>query len=138
MLLENLLLIIVSIIGAVSTYTVSVGLKAGPIKASAILSLFVAIIVAIIPKTISWYSLVENMPVVFMGASFIGMSITEIMPNKSQIALAGLVFGLIFINEGIFFKGYGGGLGTVACLSVLITIGVIKLLSKNVSLTQNK
>lgn len=46
------------------------------------------------------------------------------------MAFSGSVFGLIFVSTSEFFIGYGGGLGTIACLSVIITLGLMSLIKK--------
>lgn len=128
-MIENIILIITSIISAIATYILSVKCKQGPVKASALLSFLVGtfflIFPSLFPETLS-----KSIPLVFFGASFVGMSSVKRISNNLWMAFAGMVFGLIFINSSKFFSGYGGGLGTTACLSVVITLGLINFWQK--------
>jgi hypothetical protein len=110
------------------TFIVSVKLKQGPVKASAGLSLLVAVLFYLFPHMLPAY-LTTKIPAAFFGASFVGMSAGSVLRNNLWATLAGLIFGFIFTNTSAFFNGFGGGLGTTACLSVLTTLGFVHLLS---------
>ena len=122
----SLILLSVSIIAAISTYYVNGDLKQGPIKSSALLSLVVALFFYFFPHIMSPI-LTTKIPVVFFGASFAGMSSKEVIHQYWWMALAGSIFGLIFLHTSKFFTGYGGGLGTTALLSIVITFALIQL-----------
>ena len=119
----NLILLLASVLGAVSTYVFNVQFKQGPVKASALLSLIVALVFHFLPPILPSI-LMTKIPLIFFGASFIGMSSPKILGRASWSVLAGLFFGFIFLNTSKFFTGFGGGLGTTACLSVAMTVGV--------------
>ena len=123
------IIILVSIIGAVSTFYVKVKYKWSPVKASALLSLIVGVVFFALQYLLQ-HDVIKTIPAVFIGASFAGMSAKRTVPNNWWVAFAGVVFGFIFLNTSKFFTGYGGGLGTTACLSVVITLGLMDLAKK--------
>lgn len=74
--------------------------------------------------------LAQAVPAAFMGASFCGMSAPPVLVSLRSAAVSGLFFALIFSSPVLFFKGYGGALGTMACISVLATAGLRQLINK--------
>ena len=72
-----------------------------------------------------------QVPYVVCGASFCGMSSSGILKNKFRALGCGIVYTWIFIVSASIFKGMGGGLGTGACLAVLMFQGIM-LLGKSV------
>lgn len=127
----NIYIIIFSILGALGTFLLHQRHK-DAVFASASLSLVVGLAFYFFPATLSF--LTVKAPVAFFGASFAGMSSLDRIKSWKWVSLSGLIFALIYINTSEFFTGYGGGLGASACLAVIITIGVMKLLK----LPQNK
>lgn len=115
-----MLSIIVGILGAWSTYKLAQVPSMGVVRSSALLSLLVGLIFYFLPVN-EELSLV---PVVFIGASFVGMTSVERISSDLQIMLAGLVFGLIFHYLSPTHAGFGGALGTSACLAVIVVLGV--------------
>lgn len=122
--MENAVLIFTGIIGAVVTFFINVKLKQGPVRGSALPSLVVALLFYFFPKTLNPY-LTENIPLVFFGASFIGMVSSKVLSNYYLLALSGALFGTFFINSSEFFQGYGGSLGTTAAISLLFSLGIV-------------
>ncbi len=123
------ILILIGIISAMATYILSVKLKQGAVRSSAILSLVIGLFFYFYPDLLSDY-LTKNIPLVFIGASFIGMTSPKIFSNLFIIAISGAVFSLIYLNTSMFFSGYGGVLGTTACISVLISFGLNVYINK--------
>ncbi len=122
----NFILIAVSIFAALSTFVVNNYFNQGPVKSSAILSLIVGLFFFTFPHLGSDY-LAIKVPLIFFGASFVGMSSSQTFQHWRETVIAGAIFGFIFINTSQFFTGFGGGLGTTALLSVLMTISLIKI-----------
>ncbi|MDM8173507.1 MULTISPECIES: hypothetical protein [Olivibacter] len=118
-----LILFIVSFAAAISTFYVNEHLKQGPVRSSAFLSLTIAIFFFLFPKLLSPY-LTTNIPVVFIGSSFIGMVSARLVSNYFLIGAAGLVFCTVYLNTSSFFNGYGGALGTSAAISLLAVLSL--------------
>lgn len=127
--MNTLILIITGIAGATTTFYVSTKMKQGAVRASALLSLVVALFFYIFPDILTTY-LTERIPVVFIGASFIGMVNANAVKHYGILGISGIIFTLIFLNTGNFFKGYGGLLGTSACISLLTAMSIPMVFSK--------
>lgn len=119
--MEKLILVLTGMCGAMATYYVNTRLKQGPVRASALLTLIVATYCYFFPDVLSPY-LAKNLPVVFIGSTFIGMVSAQKMSTYTGIAIAGLLFAAIYLNTSKFFDGYGGSLGTSACISILVML----------------
>ncbi len=138
--MDNLFIILTGIIAVIGTFYISTRLNQGAVRASAGLSLIVALITLIYPDLFSTYLLV-HIPIVFLGASFVGMVSKELISNYWILALAGLLFSLLYLNTGSYFEGFGGALGTTASISVVLILGLktfIKLTRIGLSSIQNK
>lgn len=72
----------------------------------------------------------------FIGTSFIGMISSKERGNYTQLAIAGSLFGLIYINKSDLFEGYGGALGALAFIALLTTLGFSVVLSKRSKITK--
>lgn len=118
-----LLLIAVSFLSATITFFVNEGLKQGPVRSSAMLSLIVAGYFYFFPATADSY-LVKNIPVVFIGASFVGMVSARLLSNYLLIGIGGIIFCLIYLHTSKFFNGYGGALGTSASIALLAVLSI--------------
>lgn len=128
--MTSMILIIVSIIGATVTYYAAHRLRLGVVKASAMLAVIVGGFFYLFPSGLS-SELTHSIPLAFIGATFVGMTRKNIIGDIIPIALAGAFFGIIFVYSAPFYNGFGGGLGTTACISVLITRGILYLLPGN-------
>ncbi len=124
--MEEITLLFVSIFGAISTFFVSQKFDISSVFTSAFLSFLVAIACHFLSGTLS-ESLEKNIPIVFIGASFVGMTSPKIISQMRWIALAGLFFGFIYMNASHYFSSHGGGLGTTAALSVIVSLGLIDM-----------
>lgn len=139
--MEIAAILITAIIGVISTFFVSTKMEHGTVRASAGLSLLVGLFFYFFPELLSSY-LTHNIPLAFMGASFVGMVSEKIIHNYWVLAFAGIVFSILYINTGTYFEGFGGALGTTASISVIVIMGLgllrkrfKKRMSKSVSST---
>ncbi|CCQ96216.1 conserved membrane hypothetical protein [[Clostridium] ultunense Esp] len=107
--------LIAALVGTVATYFLNVTLNINPMAASGLVGL------------VSFFLLPKDLALVTYTASFAGMSSSAILTNYLMAILAGLLVGIIFMLVQAVFNGYGGKLGTIAALSVLITLGIFKL-----------
>jgi len=133
--MNELIILTTGAAGAPLTYYVGNGLKQGRVRASALLSLLVGVFFHLFPTVLNEY-LTQYIPLVFIGSSFIGMVSAKLNVSYFMLCLAGLLFGFLFMNNGDFFDGFGGELGALAFISLLVTICIRTLLSE--TRTRNK
>lgn len=127
----NIFIILTTCIcGSICTFIVNEKLRQGPVRASAMLSLAVALFFNQFSTVANSY-LTENIPVAFLGASFIGMVSAKIVSKYRLIAFAGILFGIIYLNTSYFFKGYGGALGTAAGIALMATLSLPVFLKRS-------
>jgi hypothetical protein len=130
--MNSIIIIITGILGATLTFYVSEQLKQGAVRASALLSLLVGLFFYGFPEITNEY-LTKNIPIAFIGASFVGMISAKKMSNYGLLAFAGAIFSIIYLSKSYFFDGYGGGLGTSAFIALLATLGMSAVFLKNKS-----
>ncbi|MNK03403.1 hypothetical protein D3C87_212500 [compost metagenome] len=121
--MTSFIIITTAIIAAMLTFYVNHKLKQGPVRSSALLSLLVALLFHFFPNWID-ADLSKNIPVVFIGGSFIGMVSKKIVDSYFKLAISGLVFAIIYLNTSSFFNGYGGALGASAGISLLSVLSL--------------
>jgi len=121
--LEFLLLLGIGGGSAVATFILQIKCKQSPVRASALVGVGVGLFVLLFPKLLSPF-LMENIPLVCFGASFIGMVSSKVVSNHILIGISGVVFTIIFLNTSTYFNGFGGGLGSAACISLLVTLSI--------------
>lgn len=116
-------LVLISMLGTLSTYYFQHLLKQSAVFASAITSLVFAIIIH--------YIVDDFLPcaIVFFSASFVGMSSKERLPNIIYVLIAALVHAFLFFVYFEHYNGLGGKLGLMAMTSVLISVGIHWLVS---------
>lgn len=126
--MENIaILFITSLSAATGTYYISNHLRQGAVRASSLLSLIVAFGIYFLPHFFNDY-LNQHVPLVFIGASFIGMTSDKLDSNIWQIAFSSIIFYIIYLLASNTFAGFGGGLGTIACISFISNIGLVKMI----------
>ncbi|MBZ9631361.1 hypothetical protein LB465_11275 [Salegentibacter sp. LM13S] len=134
--MELSLLFITGITSALLTYVVNNKYEQGAVRASAGLSLLVGLFFYFFPDIFTPY-LTKNIPIVFIGATFIGMVSSKILPSYLLVGFSGFIFSIIYLNASPFFKGYGGALGTTAAISVLVSLS-LAVVSKKKLLRRRK
>ncbi|MCJ8167539.1 hypothetical protein MKJ04_22040 [Pontibacter sp. E15-1] len=127
--MQAVILIITGIVAAVCTYVLNTKLGQGPVRSSAVLSLAVGSVCYLFPDALSPY-LTQNIPLVFIGSSFVGMVSSSVVSNYLTVGASGFIFSLIYLNTSTFFTGYGGSLGTAACISLLVAISLPVMVRK--------
>lgn len=127
--MNSIIIILITTCTAPLTFYLSHTLKQGAVRASSLLALAVSLFFYLFPNLLDHY-LTTHIPAAVIGASFIGMVSYDRLATNLGLSLAGLLFGVIFLNTSRFFDGYGGALGTTACISVLIVMCIPHLTSK--------
>lgn len=124
-----ILLIALSILLSVLTFSFSKLNSIGAIRSSAIITLISCGIIMLLRTT--WKFDSETYMALSFGASFVGMSCPTRFGIKS-IALGGLFFGIFFLNLVPLLTGFGGALGTSAFLAISL-VHLIKIILVKVS-----
>jgi hypothetical protein len=119
----NWIIVGISVIAAIVTWELNVKYCLGGVRASSLVSLITGLIVYF-SKLDAVYGLAV------MGASFAAMSTEYVIPKRFWMIICGFVFSLIFLNlPSSIFAGFGGRLGTTACMSVVMTLGLIRVIT---------
>ncbi|WP_054851037.1 hypothetical protein [Olleya sp. ITB9] len=130
MFINSIIIIVTSMIGAILTFYISESLNQGAVRASSLLALLVGLFFYVFPDVLNVY-LTKSIPVVFIGATFIGMASPKGHNNYLLLAVAGVLFSLVYINKSRFFNGYGGALGTLAFITLLSTLALNHIFSRH-------
>jgi len=119
----NWIILGLSVIAALATWELNVKYCFGGVRASSIVSLISGLIV--------YFSKLDpDYGVAVMGASFAAMSTEYVIPKRFWMTICGIVFALIFLNlPDNIFPGFGGKLGTTACISVVMTLGFMRMIT---------
>lgn len=119
----NYIIIGLSVIAALITWELNVKYCFGGVRASSLVSLIAGLIV--------YFSRLDSVyGLAIMGASFAAMSTEYVIPKRFWIVITGFVFSLIFSNlPNDLFAGFGGKLGATACISVVMTLGIMRVIT---------
>lgn len=120
-----ILILTISLVATLLTHELSLKKSWGGIRASSFLTLVFVLLTTILPMPIPL-----KYQLVFLGGSFVGMSDPKRL-NKKQLAIASLIFTLLFIYFINFLKGFGGALGLSAFLSC-ITVTLLTMSGRKV------
>ncbi|EGV44032.1 hypothetical protein BZARG_1475 [Bizionia argentinensis JUB59] len=123
MVIEYIVLLVAGGLSSLTTFILHVKFNQGTVRASALVGVLAGVFVLLFPNLLSVY-LIENLPLVCFGASFTGMVSSNVLSNYVLVALSGVVFTIIFFNASSFFNGFGGGLGSAACIALLVTLSI--------------
>lgn len=127
-MMESLLMVSVATVSAGLTYFIHTKWRLNPVLVSAAIALLVSSLCESVSGSGS--KLVEMIPFVSIGGTFVGMSTKKKVKTIYPIFIAGFVFSLLFIRSSSLFEGFGGALGISACVSVLAVTGMQKVLKK--------
>lgn len=116
-----LLNIILAICGAWLTFHLNKNLKLGPVRASGLIAMLVGGFYQL--NTWFWdFDLPKDVPFIVIGSTFIGMISSRKHFKNFNLFIAPILFTLIYHNISKELKGFGGALGTAACISLVISI----------------
>ena len=121
--LDFFILVLVGGTSSIITFLLQLKYQQGPVRSSALVGVFISVFVLLFPNLLSVY-LTENLPLICFGASFIGMVSSKIMSDYLLIGISGIVFTIIYFNTSSYFNGFGGGLGSAACIALLVTLSI--------------
>lgn len=120
-------LFIVALAGTFSTYSLSTRGKCTKIQASSLSTLLFASLLI----TVRHFSFLSIDPIqlaaAFYGATFIGMTSSKVA-NAGTILLSVVCYSVLLQASSTVFVGFGGKLGFIAAISVLLGIGLNQLI----------
>jgi hypothetical protein len=118
----ELAILAASILAALFTHEIGTVRGKGVVRASAITGLLFGLpayaLSGMLPASFS------VLPAAAMGASFAGMSQIGAIASRFWVAVSAVIFSAVFLFSSPAFAGDGGGLGTAAFVSVIITLGI--------------
>ncbi len=115
---DALVVVPVSVAGAVVTVVLSLRLDLGAVVGSAVVGLAAGLGLPAMSGASG-----ETLAAAAFCASFVGMTSTDRLHGEERVALAGAVCGLVFVAVAAAFSGAGGKLGTIAFVSCVTTAG---------------
>jgi len=105
--LKDLYLFISVVAGAVVSYWLNVSMKLGAVVGAALVGLLAGVLIPAYAVPI------------YCGA-FAGMAAPKVLGN-TELMLAGVVAGLVYVLAQDVFNGFGGKLGTIACTGCILS-----------------
>ncbi len=123
--MQEVLILIVSVVAGISTYLVSHTLKRGAVIASAIVTLVSGFIFPHFFPTIGGVLAAAG-----ACASYAGMISLQNALNLFEMSMISLMTGTLFILASIAYSGIGGRLGTTAAIACFAWLGIKKILGK--------
>lgn len=119
--MENLAIIITSILAGVATYYISIKMGKGAVFGSAVVVLVSGVM---LPHFIP--DIGGKLAVVATTASYAGMVSVKNVPKLWEMAVVGLIAAVLFIFSAPAYIGVGGKLGTIAAIACLSWVGLKK------------
>lgn len=120
--MEEVIILIISIVAGALTYTVSHILKRGAVIASAIITLIAGLMLPhFFPETGAVLATAAAC------SSYAGMISLENALNLFEMSVISLMTGILFIAASSAYPGIGGRLGTIAAISCFAWLGFKKV-----------
>lgn len=126
---ETIVLCSVGALSVIATFVLHTKYNQSAVRASSLIGLSSGITVLLFQSFFSEY-LFEHIPLVAFGASFIGMVSSSVISNYVLLGASGGLFAVLFLLSNSVFKGFGGGLGVAACISLLVALALSLILRK--------
>ncbi len=120
--MNELILLVVTVIAGMATYIVSNILKRGAVIASAIITLVSGLMLPYFFPTMG-----SSLVTAAACASYAGMISVENALNVFEMAIISLLTGILFIAANNAYVGIGGRLGTIAAISCFAWLGFKKV-----------
>lgn len=120
--MEEIIILVISIVAGIATYIVSNILKRGAVIASAIVTLVSGLMLpCFFPSTGNLLATAAAC------SSYAGMISVENALNPLEMAVISLMTGILFIAASNAYMGIGGRLGTIAAISCFAWLGFKKV-----------
>lgn len=112
------------------TYYLNNTKQLGPVKASALIALPVGIMYQLSIYYSVETELMKDFAAIMMGATFMGMISNKHAHQFIDFTISAIIFCTLYQHTSSFFNGFGGLLGTIACISILCVFGIERILAK--------
>ncbi|SET07028.1 hypothetical protein SAMN05660297_01298 [Natronincola peptidivorans] len=119
--MDNFAIILTSVIAGMIAYYISNGLGKGAVFGSAIVTLTAGLFLPHFVPTIG-----GTLAVMATCAGYAGMVAAKNAKNLSEMAIIGLINGILFIVTLSAYPGVGGRLGVVGAIACLVWMGMKK------------
>lgn len=120
--MEEVIILIISMIAGIATYFISNILKRGIVIASAVVTLIAGIMLPYFFPSIG-----DTLALAAACSSYAGMISVENALNLLEMAVISLMTGILFIAASSAYIGIGGRLGTMAAISCFAWLGFKKV-----------
>ncbi len=132
-MLQFVVLLLCSVSATLLTYEINIRFKQGPVRASALIALFVGGFFYFFPNLLpEFYT--KNIPLYVIGGTFIGMVSSAINISYVSLILSPILFAVLLHYTSKVFNGFGGALGTTACIALMCTMA-FPIITKNKKVT---
>ncbi|MGJ8733711.1 MAG: hypothetical protein ACSHW4_11215 [Cellulophaga sp.] len=126
---EHFVLLLIGSLSAIVTFLLQFKYKQSAVRASALVGVLSGGFVFIFPNLLPTY-FSHHLPLVCFGASFIGMVSSSVTKSYWVISISGVIFTVLYLNTSTYFTGFGGGLGSAACIALLVTLAIPIVVNK--------
>lgn len=120
--MDEMIILIISVVSGIATYVVSHILKRGAVIASAIITLVAGLILPYFFPSIG-----NTLATAAACSSYAGMISIENALNLLEMSVISLMTGILFIAATSAYIGIGGRLGTIAAISCFAWLGFKKV-----------
>ena len=120
--MEEIIILIISVVAGIATYIVSNFLKRGPVIASAIITLVSGLMLPYFFPSIGGV-----LATAAACSSYAGMISLENALDLFEMGVISLMTGILFIAARSAYPGIGGRLGTIAAISCFAWLGFKKV-----------
>ena len=132
-MLQFVVLLLCSVSATLLTYEINIRFKQGPVRASALIALIVGGFFYFFPNLLpEFYT--KNIPLYVIGGTFIGMVSSAINISYVSLILSPILFAVLLHYTSKVFNGFGGALGTTACIALMCTMA-FPIIKKNKKVT---
>ena len=124
--MEQMIILLISLVAGVTTYVVSHILNRGPVIASAIITLISGLMLP------HFFPIIGHVLATAAAcSSYAGMISLENALNLFEMAIISLFTGILFILVSNSYPGIGGRLGTISAISCFAWLGFKKVFIKS-------
>ena len=132
-MLQFIILLLCAVAASLLTYEINVRFKQGPVRASSLIALLVGGFFYFFPDLISEFY-TKNIPLYVIGGTFIGMVSSTINISYFSLIFSPILFAILLHYTSKIFNGFGGALGTTACIALMCTMA-FPIITKNKKIT---